>query len=340
MRELSRIGLLGSFIAFQYEVYRNTIWNARHMLEEVSSGNPAMVQRGLQRLAGLGAVGALAGGGLAALLSGSGAAGEDDQERAKMFAKWFAAPWEKDAVLAFSKFDDDGVSYINTSYLLPQNTMMELVTAARNGEDPAEAASRVAGRLYEQFVGSSVHLGPILAAAMNQNRAGTPLTYRTGLAGLGDRLDQPLETILEPGFSQKLERLVYALRDAEKKGRKYSVEEETKRLLGVRQVTRKWDELATNAYRKLSKEYADVRSQANRELGLNLPGAKVRAIDDANAKIAKLRADLAQYERDATKLGVPVPTLTRAKREASVNLFRDVGLGHDGRVVSLGTRGR
>jgi hypothetical protein len=340
MRELSRLGLLGSFIAFQYEVYRNTIWNARHMLEEVSSGNPAMVQRGLQRLAGLGAVGALAGGGLAALLSGSGAAGEDDEERAKMFAKWFAAPWEKDAVLAFSKFDDDGVSYINTSYLLPQNTMMELVTAARNGEDPAEAASRVAGRLYEQFVGSSVHLGPILAAAMNQNRAGTPLTYRTGLAGLGDRLDQPLETILEPGFSQKLERLVYALRGAEKKGRKYSVEEETKRLLGVRQVTRKWDELATNAYRKLSKEYADVRSQANRELGLNRPGAKVRAIDDANAKIAKLRADLAQYEKDATKLGVPVPTLTRAKREASVNLFRDVGLGHDGRVVSLGTRGR
>jgi hypothetical protein len=223
---------------------------------------------------------------------------------------------------------------------MPQNTMMELVTAARNGEDPAEAASRVAGRLYEQFVGSSVHLGPILAAAMNQNRAGTPLTYRTGEAGLRDRLDHPVETILEPGFSQKLERLVYALRGAEKKGRKYSVEEETKRLLGVRQETRKWDELATNAYRKLSKEYGDVRSQANRELGLNRPGAKVRAIDDANAKIAKLRADLAQYEKDATKLGVPVPTLTRAKREASVNLFRDVGLGHDGRVVSLGTRGR
>jgi hypothetical protein len=340
LRELSRLGLLGSFIAFQFEVYRNTVWNARHMLEEIRSGNPAMMQRGLQRLAGMGAVGALAGGGLAALLTGAGVSGEDDEERAKLFAKWFAAPWEKDAVLAFSKFDNDGVSYINTSYLLPQNTLMELVTAARNGEDPAEAASRVADRLYQQFVGSSVHLGPLLGAVMNQNQAGTPLTYRKGLMGALERADEPLQTILEPGFSKKLESLVYALRDAEKKGRKYTVEEEAKRLLGVRQVTRKWDELATNAYRKLSADYSDVRSQANRELGLNRPGAKVWAINAANEQIAKLRSDLESYEREATKLGVPVPTLIRAKKEAGVNLFRDVGLGNDGRVVSLGTRGR
>jgi hypothetical protein len=336
MRELSRIGLVGSFIAFQHEVYRNFGWNVRYAAEELRSGNPALVQRGAQRLAGIGVIGALAGGGLAAILSLTGAAGGDD-ERNKLFRKWYGAPWEKDAVLSFKDFNDKGVSYFNTSYMLPQMTMVELLQAAREGKTPEEGAARVMDRLWEQFIGGSVHLGPLMSAATNTNRAGRKLTYQKGVAGALERADYPLETIMEPGFAAKVEKIVYALRGAEKNGKSYSVQQEFKRVIGLREQTRTWPELALGAYRDLAEENANIRAQANKEISLNRPGASARAVTEANAQLAALRARVAEFETDSVKLGVPMPVLLSAKREANLSTIRDVALQIDGkRVRSLG----
>jgi hypothetical protein len=336
MRELSRIGLVGSFIAFQHEVYRNFGWNARYAAEELRSGNPALVQRGAQRLAGIGVIGALAGGGLAAILSLTGAAGGDD-ERNNLFRKWYGAPWEKDAVLSFKDFNEKGVSYFNTSYMLPQMTMVELLQAAREGKTPEEGAARVMDRLWEQFIGGSVHLGPLMSAATNTNRAGRKLTYQKGVAGALERADYPLETIMEPGFAAKVEKIVYALRGAEKNGKSYSVQQEFKRLIGLREQTRTWPELALGAYRDLAEENANIRAQANKEISLNRPGASARAVTEANAQLAALRARVAEFETDSVKLGVPMPVLLSAKREANLSTIRDVALQIDGkRVRSLG----
>lgn len=336
MREASKLGIMGSFIAFQHEVYRNFGWNVRYATEELSSGNAAMMQRGLQRLAGIGAIAAMAGGGLAALLAATGAAGGDD-ERNKLFRKWFGAPWEKDAVLAFREFDGEKVSYFNTSYLLPQTTMMELMQAMREGENPADAAGRVVNRLYEQFIGGSVHLGPLLSATMNQKRSGAKLTYQTGVAGAAERLDEPLKTILEPGFAEKIERLTYAVREAERNGTKYSIEQEFRRIIGLRETTKTWPKMVEGVYRSLADENANIRAQANREVSLNRPGASKRAVDAANAQIDTLRQKVADFERDAVKLGVPEQVIIRAKREASVGKLPSVGLQADGkRVISLG----
>lgn len=336
MREASKLGIMGSFIAFQYEVYRNFGWNVRYAAEELSSGNPALIGRGLQRVAGIGAVASLAGGGLAAMLAATGVAGGDD-ERNKLFRKWFGAPWEKDAVLAFREFDAEKVSYFNTSYILPQTTMAELMQAMREGENPSDAASRVVDRLYEQFVGSSVHLGPLLGAAMNQKRSGAPITYRGGAAGVADRLDEPLKTILEPGFAEKIERLTYALRQAERNGTLYSIDQEFRRVIGLREQTKTWPKMVESVYRELAKENTNLRMQANKEVSLNRPGASKRAVDAANAGLDALRQKVADFERDALKLGVPDYVLGRAKREASVGKIPRVGLQADGkRVISLG----
>jgi hypothetical protein len=339
LREGSRLGLLGSFIAFQYEVYRNFGWNVAYAWQEIGSGNPAMMQRGLQRLTGVGAIAGMMSGGLAWLLGATGAAAADD-ERSRKFRKWYGAPWEKDAVLAFKRFDQEGVNYFNTSYLLPQQTMNELLQAAREGKNPADSAGRVIDRLlFEQFLQKSVHLGPIMAAVMNQNRAGTPLTYKTGVEGALERADEPLQTIMEPGLVAKIEKLTYALRDAEKNGRKFSVEEEAKRLMGIRQETRTWDHLTLNVYRTFAKRNSDIRSQANREIRENLPGATDKAIATANEELAKLRDDVRQFELDVGTLGVPGQIVRWAKREASVGTIADVALGPDRkRVVSLGGR--
>jgi hypothetical protein len=335
-KEASKLGIMGSFIAFQHEVYRNFGWNVRYAAEELSSGNPALIQRGLQRVAGIGAIGAMAGGGLAALLAATGVAGGDD-ERNKLFRKWFGAPWEKDAVLAFREFDAEKVSYFNTSYLLPQTTMVELLQAMREGENPADSAGRVVDRLYEQFIGGSVHLGPLLGAAMNQKRSGAPLTYQTGVAGAAERLDEPLKTILEPGFAEKIERLTYAVRQAERNGTLYSIEQEFRRIIGLREQTKTWPKMVEGVYRNLAEENSNIRSQANREISLNRPGASKRAVDAANGQIEALRQKLADFERDALKLGVPESVIIRAKREANVGKLPSVGLQVDGkRVISLG----
>ena len=337
LRALSRYGLMGSFIAFQYEVYRNFAWNARYAVEELASGNPALIGRGAQRLIGVGGIAALAGGGLSLLLSKGGADSGADDDRNRKFRKWFGAPWEKDSILAFSKFDDQGVSYYNTSYLLPQATMAELLQAVREGVDPADAAGRVVGRLWEQFAGSSIHLSPLLAALSNRDQNGRELTFQDGLPGLAERTDKVVETTLEPGWTKKLTRVIYALRGAEKNGRLHSVDEEALRAMGVRQMTRSWDYLTQHTYRDMRDRYEKIRSQANRELGLNVPGSQQRALDTANAALKALRAEVREFESDAGKMGVPIGTLNRAKKASAIPVrIPDLLIGRDGRVVSMG----
>jgi len=333
MRQLSRLGFMGSFIAFQYEVYRNFGWNLVHGMQELRSGNAAMTSRGLRRLAGVGSVAALAGGGLAMLLAATGGGTGTDDERNKKWRRWFAAPWEKDAVLAFDKFDKDGVSYYNTSYLLPQVTMMELIQAARDGKDPAEGAGRVVDRLLEQFVNGSVHLQPLIAAALNQDRNGRKITNRDGAEGLVIRADSAMETILEPGFAAKITRMVYALREAEKNGRSYSIDEEMKRMAGVRQVTRTWEEMVKRRYSKFSADYMGEREEANKMLAENLPGAAVKAVARVNARVEVLKKDLQDFEIDLNRLGVPAATVAKAKKDSSLVHLNPVRVRADGKRV-------
>jgi hypothetical protein len=182
-----------------------------------------------------------------------------------------------------------------------------------------------------------VHLGPLINAAANKRRTGAPLTYQTGAAGALERLDEPLKTILEPGFAEKIERLTYAMREAERNGTKYSVEQEFRRIIGLRETTKTWPKMVEGVYRNLGEENLNIRAQANREISLNRPGASQRAVDAANGQIKALRQKLGDFERDAIKLGIPESVIVRAKREASVGKLPSVGLQVDGkRVISLG----
>lgn len=338
LREFSRLGLVGSFIAFQHEVYRNTYWNIRYAVREVGSGNAALQARGLQRLAGLTSIAAMTfGGGLAALLGMSGAAGADD-ERNKLFRKWFAAPWERDAVLAFDKFTPESVSYLNTSYLLPQVTIQELAQAASEGAPEGEAVERVMARLWEQFAASSVHLSPIINAALNVDRNGRRITNRPGVAGVLERADSAVATIGEPGFVEKMTRLAYALREAERRGRKFSVEQEVKRLFGLRGYERTWDTLVKGRYSRFGSEYQAIREDANRVLGENLPGAQVKAIEEANARIADLEAQRLQFEADMGRLGIAPGIVRAAKKDSAFNALNAVRVRADGKRVEAVTR--
>lgn len=332
LRSLSKYGLAGSFIAFQYEVYRNTAWNLRYAIQDLSardahvqqlpngsvttySANMALRTRAAKRLIGASMIGYLAAGGLQALFQN--AAGTDD-ERNNRWRRWFAAPWESHAVLAFTDYTDKSVSYFNTSYLVPQTTIAELVRAAMDGKDPADAAGNVVGQVWEQFMGSSVHIAPIVQALMNVDRMGRPITFQEGIAGAAERLDYAGQTILEPGWAAKLERLEYALRGAERRGRTFSVQEEIERFLGIRKFTRTWPDMVKRRYDVFAREYTAIRSEANKAIGTNLPGAKQSAIQTANAKIAELSKQLAEYDSDLPRLGVPRTLIDTARNDSTV----------------------
>lgn len=340
LREFSKLGLVGSFIAFQHEVYRNTYWNIRYAVREVGSGNAAMQARGLQRLAGLTSIAALTfGGGLAAALSMTGAAGADD-ERNRLFRKWFGAPWEKDAVLAFDQFSPTSVSYFNTSYLLPQITLQELAQAASEGADEGKTVQRVMGRLWEQFAGTSVHLGPIMAAMMNMDRTGRKITNRPGVVGALERVDSALTTIAEPGFAEKMTRIAYALRPGqpERRGRKFSVKQELLRFIGVRGTERTWDTLVKGRYSRFGGEYQGIRDDANRMLGENLPGAQVQAIEEANARIAELDAQRVEFEAAMNKMGIDPTVIRAAKKDSAFSALNPVKVRRDGKRVESAVR--
>lgn len=337
LKTLSKYGGAGSFIGFPYEVYRNTMNNLRYAWQDIRSGNPALVERGIKRTIGAAVIGSLVAGGIQAIFQGL--AGTDD-ERNKKWRKWFGAPWEKNGVLVFTNYGDKSVSYFNTSYLVPQATLMELVNAAAAGKDPVEAAGNVTAHVWEQFMGSSVHLGPIISAVTNTDRMGRPLTYEKGAKGIVERIDAAAQTVLEPGWAAKMERLEYAMREAERKGRLFSVEEEIKRLVGVREFTRSWHDMVKAKYNDFAAQNADIRAAANRELGVNLPGAKGTALTRANDAIAKLDAELKEYEADLKTLGVPDSIARAARKESSIpRVLHKVELDTDGRrVKSIGVR--
>jgi len=315
LRSLSRYGFAASFIGFQFEVYRNTIWNLRYAAQDLRSGNAALVTSGIKRTLGAAAIGTLAAGGLQAIFQGL--AGTDD-ERNKKWRKWFAAPWERNGVIVFTNYDDKGVSYFNTSYLVPQATITELVNAAASGTDPVDAAGNIVAHVWQQFMGGSVHLDPLIDAYKNVDKMGRPVTYKTGIPGAAERVDSAVKTILEPGWAAKMERLSLALREAERRGRTFSVEEEIKRFVGIREFTRTWPDMVKRGFDALAAQNTAIRGQANKILGENNPGSRIQAVQDANQAIEALAQELQTYEADLRALGVPEHIIKQARKDSAV----------------------
>ena len=144
----------------------------------------------------------------------------------------------------------------------------------------------------------------------------------------------------EPGFVDKVNRLIYAHREAERRGRTFSVEQEFRRVIGLRETTRTWDDLALGRYKEFDNQIGRIREGANRTLGENLPGAKATALERANRELAEVRTELQRFEKEAVKLGVPFGILQRAKKDTGLSNVRNVMVDpmKGNRVKSIGTR--
>ena len=313
VRDLSTYGGLiapvGSFIGFQWELYRNFTWNAYYAQADLRSGNATRMVRGGKRIVGAAAVSGALSMGVQALLENMLGSDDDDNEK---WRKWFSRPWEAQTFLCFSAWDKDKVSYFNPSYLLPQTSLGEMVKAVAEGESPGDAANRVGSKLYEQFMGGNIAADAIMASRLNVTRTGRPITYRDGWLGFIDRANYAVQNIAEPGWAAKIERLTYAALESKKNGRSYSFGEELQRLFGIRSTTVNWSELVERGYRRLSADYYKARSQAKLEIDLNTPGVTAAALQRANARIRELQAELQCYEQDLRGFRIPESTIKAA----------------------------
>lgn len=313
MRQLSRLGLAGSFIGFQHEVYRNTWHNARYAVQELRSGNPPLVARGARRLIGLSSVLALSAWGLSGIIRGLFSSGVDD-DKDEAYRRALGADHERFGNLAYTKLDKDGASFFNTSYMLPQVTLFEVIKAGIEGKNLGESLSNLGRQLSDQFLEGSVHLDPLLSAWSNTTDFGK-VSEEQGARNVAERLDYLLYNMMEPGALNKGDRMVRAMTGQSRYGRTFSLEEEALRLLGVRQNSYTHEKRISSRMFRFRDEYASARAAA-RKVHAQRPNSAeaMDALERSNQRIEALQGTWEQFQRDLKQIGVPTNEIERIRK--------------------------
>jgi hypothetical protein len=324
LRQFSRLGVVGSFIAFQWEVYRNSFHNLKYIAEELGSGNPALMEKGARRLLGMGAVYALALGGLQAILGG--AAGDDEKDEA--YRRALAKPWEKYSRLAYTQLDTEKASFYNTSYLLPQVTLTEILRAASEGKDFAQALEQAGGVLQKQFAETGIHADPLLALLFNFDKGGQKATTEEGWRATLERLGEILAP-MTPGAADKFERLLRSkeVLNAPRWDREFSVAEEMKRLFGIRQATYAHDRRIAGRLSEFNSRKRDITTTAAQVYGeagkarADVWGrqAQQQAADRATERLNALKAEYDQFVQDLGTLGFKPTQIERFRKDAGTS---------------------
>jgi hypothetical protein len=300
-KQLSQLGVVGSFIGFQVEVYRNAYHNFRYAAKELASGKPALMALGARRLIGASTVQALALGGFQAIIAGIfGQGASDDEDEA--YRRSLAKPYEKFGRLAYTALDGEKAAYFNTSYLLPQVTMWEITRAALSGDSFETALENAVVAGKNQIAGGGVHTDPLLEALQNARKDGRPVSTETGYRQGAERVVYYLRRALEPGAIDKLDRTARAMDGRDRNSRTFTLEEEGLRLLGVRQTTYKHTETIKSRLYELDGAYTAAAATARTRWKDNAPGERAAAITRANTRIANIRADYEQFTKDLTTL--------------------------------------
>jgi hypothetical protein len=325
LRQFSRLGVVGSFIAFQWEVYRNSFHNLKYIAEELGSGNPALMEKGARRLLGMGAVYALALGGLQAIL-GNGDAGDDEKDEA--YRRALGKPWEKYSRLAYTQLDTEKASFYNTSYLLPQVTLTEILRAAAEGKDFAQALEQAGGVLQKQFAETGIHADPLLALLFNFDKGGQKATTEEGWRATLERLGEILAP-MTPGAADKFERLLRSkeVLNAPRWDREFSVAEEMKRLFGIRQATYAHDRRIAGRLSEFNSRKRDITTTAAQVYGeagkarADVWGrqAQQQAADRATERLNALKAEYDQFVQDLGTLGFKPTQIERFRKDAGTS---------------------
>ena len=227
-RQASAVGIANAFGAFEYEVVRTTINQAKYagklMVEGARTGNNAMAYAGVKRAVALASVA-----GMTTALGkyGSSILGADQKDIEDIDA---LVPARDVAKAKIGKFNGDGtLSYAALNYMMPYANMASALNEALSGKNPVPY-------LKTMFMGDD--LGPLATSTME---AITNNYYGTKVSITDPRDNQLLiERLLSRSFLPQfvtgtLSRLEKAYRgEVSKLGQTYSFEDQMLRFGGYR----------------------------------------------------------------------------------------------------------
>lgn len=324
-RQASAVGVANAFGAFEYEVVRTTVNQAKYasklLYEGARTGNTAMALAGAKRALALGSV-AAATTGLATY--GSYVLGSTEQDVKDMSR---IGPVFNKGKAIVGKVNDDGTfSSAPINYMMPYANMMTTLNAAYNGENPLPY-------LKTTFLGDD--LGPLLTST---TEAITNTYYGTKVA-ISEPRDNVLltERLLSRAFLPQfitgtMSRLEKAYRgETNKLGTKYTYEDQLLRFGGYR--SDRLDILGSAAVRirdiaqplgeELSGYKRIIKNRIDPETGRFVGVDEDAIYRERNARYMAGQEELAETYRAIKRLSAKTQGITDDK---IINAFRAAGV--------------
>jgi hypothetical protein len=226
-RQASALTVANAFGAFEFEVMRTTVNQARYAAKLLASGNPEMVKAGAARALSMASV-AAATAGLA--VWGSRALGTDEETAKRVNNLLPSFDRNKANIIGLTK--DGNITFTPVNYLAPYANAMAALNEGLNGRNPLPY-------MKTMFIGDD--LGPLATPAVEfitNTYYGTkvPITERRDDVALLERF---VTRAFMPQFvTGTLSRVEKAARgEVSKLGAVYNFEDSTKRLFGYRAQT-------------------------------------------------------------------------------------------------------
>jgi len=168
IKDASSIGFLDPFVAYTADRFRVVYNTYRLGMQELASGNPALMKAGAKRLVSMSSVIGSA--------SYLGANTHLTQEEEKALRNRMP-DWDKNSLVAISKPSADGTfKYQNLNYLLPHAASIEAMQAAMRGQNPEEAFTNLMKSVSSQALGLNLLLEPLAEVTTGKNRYGLPIS--------------------------------------------------------------------------------------------------------------------------------------------------------------------
>lgn len=341
VKQLSVAGLMPNFVNFTWETFRNTKNTVKIALQDLQRGratdNAALIRAGAERLAAITAVTAAGSMWGFSKLSRDSHGITDEKDKAVRF---FSPKWNKTGVLAYHTRAEAGkpVEYSNLSYLVPHALLFQAIEAGRRGSDEGKTIEEFLGALNEQFgMGNNVVLPGLVGALTGIDvRKGKEIPKTAVEPTIGDRARFLVDDAFKPLVVDQVGKMQKAFA-AEKGpyGRVYTVDEQLKRLMGLRAQTLDPVQAVAWKAKELGSGFHDAGDIYRLQLNQNLsPDELQKYYGKADQARRQQFDEMRQMLVHARSLGVNEEQSIAALREARIG--PDVILGVlDGRYVPL-----
>ena len=257
IKALARFPLAGTFVNFPAEIIRTSANMLRYVHKDWSDGRKALATK---RAVGL----AMVSGFFYALQAMTKAMfGVDDEEEEAL--RLMAAPWNRNANLAFAGRDKDGkLQYFDMSFLDPYSYFKKPLNAILRDQPWEDKATQAITEAVEPFLGVDIAAGAIRDIVTNKKESGGKVFNEFGSpAEMTGQIAEHLRKALQPGIASNIERTWKALSGQHRtSGEPYDLGDEAMGWIGWR--ASQSDPKTALYYRSF--EFADAKAAASKTL--------------------------------------------------------------------------